>query len=124
MSRQKILAVATAFALAGTSTGVAHADTGDCTDLRNGRLCISITPLHQNGKVVVSYRKNAGGSFTGHLEWENPAGQVFKSPDVQMVAGRFYSHTWPTWVGPGRNRGIVYNKSDKESSYTPWVYPR
>jgi len=132
MAKKMLVAAMMSLSMIGLTGGIAHAADPagvtaappGCTDLRNGRLCITITPVNQNGRVVVSYEKKSGSSFIGHLEWENPAGRVLKSPDIQMVAGGFYYHTWPTWVGPGRNRGIVYNKSAGESSYTPYIYPR
>jgi hypothetical protein len=94
-------------------------DTTQCTDLRNGRLCITITPVNQQGSIRVSYQKKAGTAIRGHLEWINPAGTTFKSPDIWMNAGNTYYHTWPTWVGPGCNQGVIYNATDRESSFTP-----
>ena len=90
-----------------------------CTDLRNGRLCISITPVNQQGSIRVSYEKKTGTPIYGHLEWVNPANQTFKSPDIWMYAGNTYYQTWPTWVGPGCNYGVIYNATDRESSVTP-----
>ncbi len=90
-----------------------------CTDLRNGRLCISITPVNQQGSIRVSYEKKTGTPIYGHLEWVNPAKQTFKSPDIWMYAGNTYYQTWPTWVGPGCNYGVIYNATDRESSNTP-----
>ncbi|MEU6156251.1 hypothetical protein ABZ816_40400 [Actinosynnema sp. NPDC047251] len=115
------MAQATPTGSAGTASGsVGTLDTTQCTDLRNGRLCITITPVNQQGSIRVSYQKKSGTSFYGHLEWVNPAGRTFRSPDVTMSAGNTYAHTWPTWVGSGCNRGVVYNATDKESSFTPY----
>jgi hypothetical protein len=118
MKRKSALVTALALALVTISDGAAQAAPPGCTDIRNGRLCISTTPVGQNGHVRVTYEKKSGSQFVGHLEWKNPAGRVFKSPDITMYAGRTYYHTWPTWVGSGCNKGFVYNKSAGESSET------
>ncbi|MBB5954322.1 hypothetical protein FHS29_000892 [Saccharothrix tamanrassetensis] len=128
MKSRKSLVVVFSLALMAITGGMAQAagnesvgalDTSRCVDLANGRLCITITPVNRQGHVRVSYQKKSGGSFYGHLEWVNPANQTFRSPDVTMSAGNTYYHTWPTWVGPGCNRGVVYNVTDRESSPTP-----
>jgi hypothetical protein len=85
--------VAVSLSLLAMSGGVAQAAAADsagilanpsCVELRNGRLCISITPVNQQGSVRVSYVKRSGTPVYGHLEWVNPANQTFKSPDIWM----------------------------------------
>jgi hypothetical protein len=128
MKNKASLVAVVSLSLMAMSGGVAQAaESGSesvaanpaCTDLRNGRLCISITPVNQQGSIRVSYQKKAGTPVYGHLEWVNPANQTFKSPDIWMYAGNTYYQTWPTWVGPGCNRGVIYNATDRESSFTP-----
>jgi hypothetical protein len=90
-----------------------------CVDLGNGYLCLYISPVNQQGQIQVTYEKYAGNPFVGHVAWQNPSGSVFGSPDVAMSSHHIYSQSWPTWVGPGCNYGVLVNKSTGETFKTP-----
>ena len=92
-----------------------------CTDLTNGSVCIYVSPANQQGNIQVTYEKWGGNGFWGHLAWRNPAGTWFGSPDVWMTSHNIYGQTWPTWVGPGCNQGILVNTTTGEFFTTPGV---
>jgi hypothetical protein len=97
-------------ALAGLlALGTSPAQASDtCVNLGNGRLCIAITPVNQQGAVQVIYTKTGGPEIYGHLAWNVPGGGDHGSPDIWMTAGHTYYNTWSTWVGPGYVQGIIW----------------
>jgi len=89
--------------------GISPAQAADkCTELGNGRLCVAITPVNQQGAIQVIYTKTGGAPIYGHLAWQTPGEDDHVSPDISMTAGHTYYHTWPTWVGPGWVEGVIW----------------
>jgi len=89
--------------------GVSPAHAVDkCKDLGNGRLCIAVTPVNQQGAIQVIYTKTGGPAVYGHLAWQVPGEDDHVSPNISMTAGHTYYHTWPTWVGPGYVEGAIW----------------